>query len=153
MYVHADNPVTAAGQTASRHRADVAEAKNTDVHECAQAKNLMPKTQGWQASKPASSSLHLRFRSRQGFFSRRKRTDQPSMFAPGSFFRFPHFTKHDDEVIPQLSPDASFDLQQARPVKARSRHVAEFSVPRLFLIQLHGVEIVEDRVVHVEGRE
>src|SRR5262245_7225910 len=83
----------------------------------------------------------------------RERADQPAVLAAGGLLRLPHGLQPDLEVVPQLAPHPPLDLRQARGVEARARHVAQLRPAGLVLDELQRVQVVEDRVVHVEGRQ
>src|SRR5207249_10968176 len=79
--------------------------------------------------------------------------DQPAMLAARRLFHFLYFPKSDLEIVAQLAPDARLDGRQAGGMKLRSGDVAKFGDARLVLVELDGVQVVEDRVVHVESGE
>src|SRR5947199_1562484 len=69
----------------------------------------------------------------------RQFADQPAVFAARRLFHIVHFAESDLEIIAQLAPNAFLDSRETRGMKPRSGHVTEFSHPRLFLAELHGV--------------
>jgi hypothetical protein len=73
------------------------------------------------------------------------------MFAGGSFFDFSHRFEFDGEIITEFSSNARFNDRQPRRVELGPGNVSKFRNPRPILVELHGVEIIENRVVHVEG--
>ena len=65
--------------------------------------------------------------------------DQPAVFAARRLFHVVHFAETDLEIIAQFAPNAFLDSRETRGMKPRSGNVTEFSDPRLFLAELHGV--------------
>src|SRR5437879_615279 len=69
----------------------------------------------------------------------RQFADQPAVFAARRLFHVVHFAESDLEIIAQLAPNAFLDSRETRGMKLRPGDVTEFSDPRLFLAELHGV--------------
>src|SRR3954467_1406423 len=75
------------------------------------------------------------------------------MLSSRRFLRLRHFAHHELEIIAEFASDSFLDVVQTRRVKLRPPHVAKLRDAGLVLKKLHGVEIVEDLVMHVEGGE
>ena len=75
------------------------------------------------------------------------------MFAARRFVHLLHFAEGDLKIIAQLAPDTLLDSGQPRTMKLGSGDVAKFRKTWPLLVELNRIQIIEDRVVHVEGGE